>query len=92
MNLFLDYSCCSSSSLVGTPSSFPARGRWLILSVRQGASFFQLLNQGELAALYIFLFTYIAADGSGAWSLDNARCPVGKIGLKTIWKSSTDSE
>ena len=29
-----------------------------------------LLNRGELAVLYCFLFLYIAAQGSGAWSLD----------------------
>lgn len=27
-------------------------------------------NQGELAALYAFLFLYIAARGGGLWSLD----------------------
>jgi putative oxidoreductase len=30
-----------------------------------------ILNQGELAALYCFVFLYIAANGSGIWSLDN---------------------
>jgi putative oxidoreductase len=34
----------------------------------QGA--FPLLNRGELAVLYCFLFLYIAAQGAGAWSLD----------------------
>ena len=29
-------------------------------------------NQGELAALYCFVFLYIAARGSGIWSLDGA--------------------
>jgi len=37
------------------------------------ASFFPLLNQGELAALYSFVFLYLAAAGGGAWSLDAAR-------------------
>lgn len=32
--------------------------------------FIPLLNQGELAALYSFLFLYFAAAGGGAWSLD----------------------
>ena len=32
--------------------------------------FFPLLNQGELAALYSFVFLYLAAAGGGAWSLD----------------------
>jgi putative oxidoreductase len=32
--------------------------------------FFPILNQGELAALYCFLFLYFAAAGGGPWSLD----------------------
>jgi putative oxidoreductase len=30
-----------------------------------------LLNQGELAVVYCFVFLYIAAQGSGLWSVDN---------------------
>ena len=29
-----------------------------------------ILNQGELAMLYCFLFLYIAAHGAGIWSID----------------------
>ena len=29
-----------------------------------------ILNRGELSVLYCFLFLYIAAQGSGGWSLD----------------------
>lgn len=36
-------------------------------------SFWPILNQGELAALYCFLFLYIAAAGAGTWSIDAAR-------------------
>jgi len=32
-----------------------------------------LLNQGELAVLYCFLWLYIAAHGAGIWSVDGAR-------------------
>lgn len=32
-----------------------------------------LLNQGELALLYCFLFLYIASRGAGIWSVDGAR-------------------
>lgn len=35
-----------------------------------GDGFFPILNKGELAVLYCFLFLYIAAAGSGIWSLD----------------------
>ncbi|WP_033054335.1 DoxX family protein [Sinorhizobium meliloti] len=33
-------------------------------------SFFPVLNHGEAAMLYCFLFLYISAAGPGAWSLD----------------------
>lgn len=32
---------------------------------------FPILNQGELAALYCFVFLYIAARGGGVWSVDS---------------------
>ena len=35
--------------------------------------FFPILNQGELAILYCFVFLYLAAAGGGPWSLDEAR-------------------
>jgi putative oxidoreductase len=34
---------------------------------------FPLVNGGELAALYCFVFLFIAAQGSGIWSLDGSR-------------------
>ena len=35
--------------------------------------FYPILNAGELAALYSFVFLYIAAAGPGPWSVDAAR-------------------
>ena len=35
--------------------------------------FFPILNGGELAALYCFVFLYIVAAGGGAWSVDRLR-------------------
>jgi len=35
--------------------------------------FFPLVNRGELAALYSFVFLYLAAAGGGPWSVDRAR-------------------
>lgn len=35
--------------------------------------FFPLLNGGELAVLYCFVFLYLAAAGGGPWSIDAAR-------------------
>ncbi len=37
-----------------------------------GRGFFPLLNGGELAALYAFVFLYLAAAGGGAWSVDRS--------------------
>jgi putative oxidoreductase len=34
---------------------------------------FPLVNGGELAALYCFVFLFLAAQGPGMWSLDGAR-------------------
>lgn len=36
-----------------------------------GSGFWPILNRGELAALYSFVFLYLSAAGGGAWSLDN---------------------
>lgn len=38
-----------------------------------GQGFFPLLNGGELAILYSFIFLYITTAGAGAWSVDGAR-------------------
>ena len=36
-----------------------------------GNGFWPILNGGELAILYCWLFLYMAAHGPGAWALDN---------------------
>ena len=36
-------------------------------------SFWPIVNQGEAAILFCFVFLYIAAAGPGAWSIDGAR-------------------
>jgi putative oxidoreductase len=38
-----------------------------------GNALLPMLNQGELAVLYCFVFLYFAAAGGGAWSIDAAR-------------------
>lgn len=35
--------------------------------------FFPILNRGEPAIIYCFVFLYLAAAGGGAWSIDAAR-------------------
>jgi len=37
------------------------------------SAFFPVVNRGELAVLYCFVFLYIACRGSGMWGLDDAR-------------------
>jgi putative oxidoreductase len=39
----------------------------------QGHVLLPMLNQGELAVLYCFVFLYLAVAGAGAWSLDALR-------------------
>lgn len=41
--------------------------------------FYPILNGGELAALYCFVFLYLASAGGGAWSVDR------------IWRGSKDA-
>ena len=36
-----------------------------------GASFFPMVNQGELAALYCWVFLYLAFAGPGSWAVDH---------------------
>lgn len=39
----------------------------------QPRDFFPIVNAGELAVLYCFVFLYLAAAGGGAWSVDRMR-------------------
>jgi putative oxidoreductase len=39
----------------------------------QGSVLVPMLNRGELAVLYCFVFLFFAAAGAGAWSVDGAR-------------------
>ncbi len=39
----------------------------------QGHMLLPMLNQGELAVLYCFVFLYFVFAGAGVWSLDNMR-------------------
>ena len=40
--------------------------------------FWPLVNRGELAALFCFVFLYLCVAGGGAWSLDALRAAPGK--------------
>jgi putative oxidoreductase len=37
---------------------------------QMGSAFFPIVNKGELAVLYCFVFLLIACKGAGRWSLD----------------------
>ena len=39
----------------------------------RGNALLPLLNQGELAVLYCFVFLFLSVAGPGAWALDRAR-------------------
>lgn len=41
--------------------------------------FWPIVNMGEAAILYCFIFLYIAAAGPGAWSIDGARMKAAPI-------------
>ena len=45
--------------------------------------FFPIVNGGDLAVLYCFIFLYIAAQGSGVWSIDNIIAK-GKLGSPAL--------
>jgi putative oxidoreductase len=59
--------------LLTRPAAFLCSGTmavayWL---VHGSKSFYPLVNGGELAALYCFIFLFIATRGAGIWSMDN---------------------
>jgi putative oxidoreductase len=43
---------------------------YFMVHVPQG--FWPIVNKGELAVVYCFLFLYIASRGSGIWSVDRS--------------------
>jgi putative oxidoreductase len=56
-------------------AAFLASGTMAVAYFMQHApnGFLPIMNRGELAVLYCFAFLYIAARGSGPWSVDDAR-------------------
>lgn len=57
------------------PAAFLASGMTAVAYFYAHAphGFYPILNQGELAVLYCFVFLYIAAAGAGPWSIDAQR-------------------
>ena len=60
--------------LFASIAAFLASGQMAVayFKVHAPQSFWPTINQGELPILYCFLFLYIAAHGSGVWSIDSA--------------------
>lgn len=58
-------------------AAFIASGEMAIayFKAHAGRGFWPIMNRGELAALYAFVFLYIATFGAGRWSIDTARRP-----------------
>ena len=54
------------------PAAFIVSGEMAVayFMVHAPQNFFPILNQGELAVLYCFVFLYLFVAGGGAWSLD----------------------
>ena len=59
--------------LLTRPAAFICSGTmavayWMVHGMN---AFLPIINRGELAALYCFVFLYIAARGAGIWSVEN---------------------
>ncbi len=68
---------CGALVLIGlitTIAAFIASGEmavaYFMVHARMG-SIVPNINKGEMAVLYCFIFLYIAANGSGVWSIDH---------------------
>ena len=59
--------------LVASWAAFIASGEMAVayFTVHAPGGLFPIVNKGELAVLYCFVFLYIAARGSGRWSVDS---------------------
>jgi len=58
--------------LAASWAAFIASGEMAVayFTVHAPGGLFPIVNKGELAVLYCFVFLYIAARGSGRWSVD----------------------
>lgn len=66
--------------LFSRPVAFVLSGEmavaYFMAHASQGAPHLPLLNGGESAVLFCFVFLYLAAAGPGAWAVDTARAKV----------------
>ena len=61
--------------LFTSPVAFVASGQMAVAYFQAHAprGLWPIMNGGELAALFCFVFLYLASTGSGKWSLDSIR-------------------
>jgi putative oxidoreductase len=64
--------------LFTAPAAFLASGTMAVAYfighvVPNGGNLLPIVNKGELAVVYCWLFLYMAAKGAGIWSVDGAR-------------------
>ena len=62
--------------LFAGPAAFIASGTMAVAyfqghALKNGFELLPIVNKGELAALYCFVFLFIATRGSGIWSVDS---------------------
>ncbi|MEO8300077.1 MAG: DoxX family protein [Burkholderiales bacterium] len=61
------------------PAAFVLSGMmavaYFMAHASQGHVLAPMLNEGELAVMYCFVFLYLSVAGAGAWSIDAARVP-----------------
>ena len=64
---------CIMIGLLTTPMAFLASGEMAVayFMAHQPRGTWPIQNQGELAALYAFVFLFVAARGAGIWSVDS---------------------
>jgi putative oxidoreductase len=64
-----------AAGLFAAPAAFLASGTMAVAYFMAHASngFFPIVNKGELAVLYCWIFLVIAAKGAGIWSVDASR-------------------
>jgi putative oxidoreductase len=71
--------------LLASWAAFVASGEMAVAYFMAHApqGFFPIQNRGELAALYCFMFLYVATRGAGIWSIDQAMGKKGGSGKTT---------
>lgn len=61
------------------PAAFILSGQmavaYFMAHASKGFAWSPMMNQGEPAVLFCFIFLFLAAAGGGAWSIDGARRP-----------------